>query len=464
MTIFGSFEIGRKALRAQHLGMAVSGQNVANANSPGYSRQRADLAAVAPLAVPGAQFAPGQGVVVNEIVRVRSEFYHSQMMSTASHQEYWQTRRDSYHLAEVIFMEPEEFGLNQYLSDFFDQWQQLASSPENMAMRAGLREMAVSMTDTVRVLYLRLEDLKTNLQSELNLRAGELNRLAGVAADLNSKIGFISAMGQSTNELLDQLDLALEDLSHLADLRVYRQANGTVDLWAGGELIVQGEQSFPLRTEADPLTGQLQLLSAQGNPLALQSGRLRGLLAGINSDLPELQQNLDRLVTTLVEAVNGLHRQGYTLDGEVGGDFFNPIAAGGAPAALQFALSDPLLADSRRLAAASAPGQPGNGENALNIARLRADRAVGLDGAAIPDYYRGLITSLGVSGQESERMLQAYSRAEERFRELHLSVSGVNLDEEMLNMIQYQHAWHSAARFLDHVDQLLAVLFHELGD
>jgi len=345
------------------------------------------------------------------------------------------------------------------LSEFFDRWQDLASSPENTAIRMGLREQAVSLTISVRDIYLRLEDLKNNLRTDLDLHIGELNRLAGAAAELNEKIGFITAMGQSANELLDQLDQTLEDIFRLADIRVLRQANGTADLLLGEQLLVQGGQSYPVRIEAEAATGELQLLGAQGDPLTLHSGRIRGLLDGINSELPALQQNLDRLASVLVETVNGLHRQSYNLNGEPGGDFFKPLEAG----ALSFAVSEHILAGPGHIAAASAPNQPGNGDAARQIARLRNDTTVGLDGGSISDYYRGVITSLGVAGQQSGRMAEAYSRAEARFQELHLSAAGVNLDEEMLNMIQYQYAWHGAARFLDHVDQLLAVLFHELG-
>ena len=161
--------------------------------------------------------------------------------------------------------------------------------------------------------------------------------------------------------------------------------------------------------------------------------------------------------------VNDLHRAGYDLDGAPGGDFFKPIEDNEIPVSLQFAISDAMLESPRRIAAASAAGEPGNGKNALQIARLRTNTAVGLDGASILDYYRGVITSLGVAGQESERMIQAYGRAAVQFQELHRNVAGVNLDEEMLNMIQYQHAWHAAARYLNYVDQMLGTLFHELG-
>ncbi|MEW5785209.1 MAG: flagellar hook-associated protein FlgK [Bacillota bacterium] len=463
MSIFGSFEIGRKALRAQQKGMDVSGQNVANANTPGYSRQRVDLAAVVPPAVAGVSMSPGNGVVVNDILRVRSEFYYTQLLNTTSHKAYWEMRRETFLGAEVIFMEPQEYGINQYLGDFFDTWNELSSSPESMAVRMGLREQAVSLASLSRDVYLRLQDLKINLQDELTMRVSEVNRLAGVLSELNDQARFVSALGQKSNELLDQIDLALEELSLLVDIRVNHKANGTVEVFAGGRLLVQEEHNFPIKLKYDQEVDRWQLVSYSGSPLALSSGRMFGLLDAVNKDIPSLQGELDRIVENLVTEVNRIHRSGFGLDGETGNDFFKEIADNGIPASLQFAVHDSILENAGLIAAASRADEPGNGENALAVARLRDARMDGLDGSSVIDYYRGFISALGVEGRESERMTQAYHTAESQLREKHLSIAGVSLDEEMLNMIQYQHAWNAAARYLSYVDQMLATLFHELG-
>ena len=462
MSIFGSFEIGRKALRAQHKGMEVSGQNVANANTPGYSRQRVELAAVAPPPVAGVSMAPGNGVTVTGVIRVRSEFYHTQMINTASQRTYWETRREIFQGAEIIFMEPDECGINQYLNDFFDTWTELASSPESMAVREGLREQAENLVGTVRNVYLRLEDQKINYLEELEMCIAEVNRLAGVLSELNDKVRFVDALGRQSNELLDQIDLALEELTQLVDVRVHYKENGTVEVFAGGRLLVQEEHSFPVALELGT-DGERRLIAANGSPLELRSGRILGILDAVNDEIPALQQELDRLVAALVAEINSLHRSGYGLEGETGHDFFVEIEENGVPAALQFAVSVKILESAGHIAAASQPNQPGGGENALAIARLRDTRLDALGGASIVDFYRGIITSLGVEGQECERMAQAYSTAESLLREQHLSISGVSLDEEILNMIQFQQAWNAAARFISYVDEMLSVLFNELG-
>lgn len=459
MTIFGAIESGRSALKAQLKGMEVSGQNVANANTPGYSRQRVELSPAVPAPVAGMPHNPGYGVQITAITRLRSEFYYTQTLNSGSYRSYWQMRFEAFQGAEVIFMEPGENGLSGYLGDFFDYWQELSGSPESAAVRMSLREQAVSFTKAVQDTYLRLTDLRLDLQHELEKRVVEINQLAAEAAVLNDQIIFAGALGESSNALQDQLDLVLEQLSGLIDVRVYRKDNGAVELFVGGRLLVQDQHCYPLSLQAEG--GRLTLASSREIPLELRSGRVKGLLEAVNQIIPGLQGELDEIIYSLVEEVNRLHASAYGLDGESGRNFFEAIPDNGLPASLQFKLDGAIIKDINAIAAAAEPGEPGNGENALKIARLR-DQA---DEEDIPlmDSYRGIISALGVEGRESGRMAEAFGKAESQLREQHLSVTGVNLDEEMLNMIQYQHAWQAAANFISQVDRMLEILFMQLS-
>ena len=462
-TIFGSFEIGRKALRVQHKGMEVSGQNVANTNTPGYSRQRVDMEAVVPPIVAGQSMAPGRGVVVTDILRVRSEFYHAQMVKTGSYRAYWEMKKETFQGIEAVFMEPDEFGINRYLGDFFDHWQELSSSPEDISVRNALKEKAVSLTRCVEDVYLRLEDLRIDLTGELYLRTEEVNRIADTISELNEKLRFIGALQQKSNELMDQLDLAIEELAELVEIRVHYRANGTVEIFAGGRILVQEDRAFHLNVEGDGQSG-FQVVSHRGLPLKMESGRLLALTQAVNTDIRAMQNELNLIAATIIEEVNALHSAGFGLNQPDGFYFFEPPGNPDLPAALQFRVADIILEDASYIGASSRFGEPGNGEVALSIARLRDISAEGrLNGSSLADYYRGIVTAMGVKAQESEHMLQAYAKTEAELTELHRSVAGVNLDEEMLNMVQYQHSWTAAARYLSYVDEMLGILFNELG-
>ena len=205
---------------------------------------------------------------------------------------------------------------------------------------------------------------------------------------------------------------------------------------------------------------------------------MKKLLEAVNEIIPGLQDSLDNIISNLVEEVNHLHRGGYGLEGGTGRNFFAAIENEELPACLQFRLSTAVIENIDLIAAASPPEpggdsadpggeiEAGNGVNALEIARLRDKPfgdSTGESSATLMDRYRGIISSLGVDGRESGRMAQAFSQAESQFREHHLAATGVNLDEEMLNMIHYHHAWQAAANFINHVDRMLEIMFMQLA-
>ena len=169
-------------------------------------------------------------------------------------------------------------------------------------MRMSLREQAISFTDAVQDTYLRLTDLQVGLKNELAKRVQEVNQLAAEAAAINEHIIFAGALGESPNALLDQLDLVLEQLSGLVDIRVYRKNSGAVEIFAGGRLLVQDQQHYALSLQAEG--GQLNLVSSRGLPLELRSGRLKGLLEAVNEIIPGLQEQLNEIVSCLVKELN----------------------------------------------------------------------------------------------------------------------------------------------------------------
>ncbi len=463
MTLFGSFEIGRKALRVQHKGMDVSGQNVANANTLGYTRQRADMESVVAPMVSSPSMAPGRGVIITDIIRVRSEFYHSQIVSTTSDKEYWEARHETYLGLESVFVETDEVGISKYLGEFFDTWQELSVSPEESAVRSSLRESAVSLTRTVKDTYQRLEDQRLDYKDELGVQIKDLNRITDTIAELNEKIRYIDIMQQTSNELLDQLDLAVEELAELIDIRVHHRHNGTVEIFSGGRLLVQEDRKFNVSLDDSGGDSNLRIIDHRGKTLALNKGKVLGLLEAVNKDIPNVQKEINNTIQTMVTDINRLHRNGYGLNATTQNDFFKPITDQTKAAAMQFEVSDAVINDSANIAASPDPQEPGNGKTALEIARLRDHREPNrLNGYSITEYYRGIVTAMGAEAQDSERMKITFGITLDEISELHESISGVNLDEEMLNMIQFQHSWNAAGRFLSTVDEMLTVLFSEL--
>lgn len=470
---FGSFEIGRRAIHAQQKGVQVTGQNIANANTEGYSRQVVHMQALVPPAVPGVVTPPGYGVAISDITRLKSEFYGEQIMKALTAQHYWERLGQTMGGIEAIFQEPGENGINIYLNEFFDAWQELSANPESYAARISLREQAVSLTGLVQDIYARLDELKYDVEKELEAAVKQVNSLAAEITELNEKITYLQALGQKSNEMLDERDLRLQELSKLVNIRVIQRTNGSVEVLAGSRLLLHDDRSFELKVQIDKDgEGRAVIANSLGAELSVEGGALKGMLESYNEVFPRYQGGLDELVYTLVEKVNEVHRGGYGLEENTGDNFFanfkdNPEEpAEKYRLATRFAVAQSILDDPGNIAAAKEDdGVPGDGSNALEIAQLR-EKLVKFEDekeATFHDYFRGMIADLGVEGRETERMLLSFTTVAERLKEQQEAVSGVSLDDEMLNMIQYQHAYSAAARFLNVFDEMLSVLLNELG-
>ncbi|HAA34137.1 MAG TPA: flagellar hook-associated protein FlgK [Firmicutes bacterium] len=466
---FGSFEIGRRALHAQQKGAQVTGQNIANANTEGYSRQLVLMKALVPPAAPGVETPPGYGVAISDIRRIKSEFYGDQIMKSTTSQNYWKRVRETLDGIEIIFQEPEETGINTALNEFFDAWQDLSVNPESHAVRLSLREQAEALTGLVRDIYGRLDELKFDVRKELQATLTQINTLAAEIADLNKKITYLQALGQKSNELLDQRDLCLQELSKHVNIRVNEKVGGSLEVLAGGCILLHDDRHFDLEISEEG--GKLAVCNEIGAELSIREGdgAIAGLLDSYNTIFPRYQGALNELVFNLVQKVNDLHKNGYGLDGSTTGiDFFTDIEEQNAnTAALHFSISDAIKDDLNKIAAASQADHPGDGSNALKIAQLREKLVMGGppgdETTTFHDYFRGVMADLGVEGREAERMSLAMERVMESLQEKQESISGVSLDDEMLNLVQYQHAYNAAARFLNVLDEMLGVLFSEIG-
>ena len=479
MSIFGTLEIGRSALRAQHKGMETSGQNVANANTPGYSRQRVDLESSVPGIAPGVDMAPGRGVEVSDVTRLKNEYFHQQMMDAGSQRAHWEKRQENITSLENIMREPGDQGLNQYMGEFFDSWNELSSEPEENAIRQSLLEHAETLTNAFEDNYRRMEDLQGEVYSEIEMYVDDINEVAEEVAELNEKLTYLHNVGRESNELRDHLEHILEDLSEKIDLDIHYQEGGAATVYAGNRLLVHGDQvqEFSVEQvnnaeEGNQEEGDLmQIVSDRGRPVEVASGEIKGMLEAANEIIPNVQEGLNDMARAMAEEINGIHENAYGLDGETGRPFFQELDEDSdLPPALQLEVNPAVRDDPDAVAASSTEeGVPGAGDAALNISKVRDEGIITGgendegEGATLEDHYRGIVSALGVEGRESERMVDAMKQAEEEFREQNESVAGVNIDEEMLDMMQFQHAWHGASRFLNHVDQMIETLFMELG-
>jgi flagellar hook-associated protein 1 FlgK len=465
MSAFFGLHIARRALMAQQRAMEVTGHNIANANTPGFSRQQALMATAAPFPYPAAN-APaggawqlGSGVEITAIRRVRDSFLDYQFRSAIHSLGYWEANREVLSQVEMTFLEPSENGLANLLSEFWGAWQELSKNPESMPVRVSLREKARSLTDTVRLMYRNIEDLRQGVALDIETKVAEVNALAGQLVDLNQQIVRVTALGQHPNDLLDQRDLLLDRLSRRLSIALAYKPNGAVEVHAGNRILVQEAQAFTLRAEIGTVTASINW-EKNGQPALIRDGDLQALLDAYNTLLPGYQEGLNELVRELVDEINSIHRGGFGLNNATGINFFQPIAAGDVPEALFFRLSDQVLADVNNIASARNVSQPGDGGVALDIARLRAGLTMQGGTVTFESYYQNLIARMGTAGEEAGRLVNLQGQLVKALEIRREEAAGVSLDEEMLNLVQFQHAYQAAARFASQMDEMLDVLIN----
>ena len=442
-TFFG-LEIARRALAAQQAATDVTGHNIANADTPGYTRQRADLAASDPYTVPslGTPVTAGQlgtGVTVQEVERVRDNFLDGQLRTEMSGLGRYQAQNDALSEVETIFNEPSDTGLNNMLNTFFNDWQELSKNAESIPIRTSLVQDAVTLTDQFNHLYTQLETVKGNLNDLQQIDVGDINSKAQQIADLNVQIQNLITAGEQPNDLLDRRDALLDDLSKLADLTVKDSGGGAIQVSVGSTLLVDGTTA---NTISD-VTG-------------INSGALKGISDALTM-VSNYEAKLNSLAANIISSVNGAHQAGYDLNGNQGGDFFTGTGAS------DIAVNADIVSDVSKVAAAGAAGAPGDGTNAQKIADLQNATIDGLSQATFNSYYQSLISGLGVDAQQSQQMVTNQQALVDQLNNRKQSISGVSLDEETTNLMQYQHGYEAAARLVTVLDDMLDTLINRMG-
>lgn len=489
-----------RGLSAAQQALNTVGHNIANANTEGYSRQRVTMSPTTPFTAAGFNTPIGlgqlgSGVQIDTIRRMRDEFLDLQIRQETSLLGQDQATYDVVTQIEGLFAEPSDTGLSKVLDNFFNSWQELSLNPESAASRGVVRERALTLVAALTDLEKNLNQIRGEIDQQIKTRVNDVNAYLKDIAELNDKIADAQVTGVSPNNLLDQRDLVLEKLSKLVDVQVNRHEDGRMWVYLNGRALVEGNTVTPLST-APNAEGPFSDVLYQGQPLVAGSmiGSLGSLMrardqiigrsaflppvAGVNSD--GVLGQIDKLANAVVQRVNALHRAGTVVDNSTSPptmvpsneDFFvhssDPMATAVGAGAIAL---NPLIANGTAGLAAIATGSPtatGPGDNgtAIAIARLRVSTANGATlGSAVSfeDYYRNFLAALGIQGQASERNLANKGALIEHLNARRQENSGVNLDEEMADMVRYQHAYQASARVLNTFDQLLDTIINGLG-
>jgi flagellar hook-associated protein 1 FlgK len=556
--IYGVMSLAGNALLAHQKAINVTGNNIANVNTPGYSRQKLLLETRSP--VQSSIGLMGNGVEADSVERLYDRFLGVQINSESETLGRWEARKEGLELAEVIFDESGEFGLSQSLNDFWTSWQNLANDPSGYNERVVLQAKSQVMSGTFNRLYSDLQNAQQGFDASIEGAVADINQLSQQIAELNQKIMEVEASGNYTaNDYRDRRDLALKELAGLIDINTFEDGTGRVTVSVGsGQTLVESNSSRNLTTQVNGFgfkdvawVGQDgTTVNITGN---ISNGKLNGWLQARDVDNRGYLRQLDTLAESLMERVNNLHQGGWGLDGSNGNDFLTGLAAasgnldslltitaepggtgnisvtlvGGGTAGAETVTTDPVTGDIRiaiedgfstgnqialalqahsginsvlALAPAAAwdlsagtnttalgggssaeaiqvnaaisnnldliaasstsAGVPGNNGQAIAIANLQHSLTMNGSSSTFEDFYNSLVSKVGGDMQSAEAYFNHQSSMVVQLENRRESISGVSLDEEMINLVKFQTAYDAAAKLISTADELLQTVLN----
>ena len=560
--IYGILSIGSKALLTQQKGIYVTGNNIANVNTPGYTRQRLNLSSDVP--VNSSIGAVGTGVTATGVQRVYQRFLGVQINNETQTRGNWEAQQDMLGRVEMIFDESGGYGLNQAMSEYWTAWQDLSNNPSGPVERVVLIAKSQIMAETFSKNYQDLQSVQRDIDTMIEGATDEINLLSGQVAHLNQKIIQMESGGNPANDFRDQRELLLNELSDLIDIDSFENSVGGVTVTVGsGQPLVEGVDAYRLSTQVNASGNQnITWIDAADNTVDITSnisgGRIKGWLDVRDLDIRNYMNRLDTLSQNLMTEVNTLHASGYGLDGSTGNDYFtgagtasgmldslltitaeeggagnlsvtlvagatagaetvttDPItgdiqiaiedgvstrdqiaaalqgqsaiasaaatAAGGTPwtlgsgsdtvtltggsSALNMQVNPAIVPDGRLIAAAESfdtvPGdKPGDNGNAIAIANLKSARILNSNTATFDAYYESLIGDVGYEVQQAGANYEHQSEMVHQLENYRESISGVSIDEEMVNLVKYQNAYQAAAKLITTADEMMQTVLN----
>lgn len=457
--LFQGLEIGKRALMTHQLTLSTMGHNVANVSTPGYTRQRVLISSAHPLVT--ANYTIGNGVTAETIVHVRDLFLTNQYRRENKSLGEWTYKETALTQIEAYFAEPNDKSLSDLLDQFWNSWSDLSNNPESTAARSSVISQAELLTNAFHTLDRSLTEMQASVDTEITGRVEQINSLGRQIANLNRLVVSEELNGQAANDLRDQRDLLIDELSGLVDVSTAEKSNGSTTVYISGLAIVENADTFELDTRVTAGAEQVRheiIWKGTKTTVKITGGEVKGLIDVRDTTIPAYRARLDTLAGSIVRQINALHRTGTGLTGVSGMDFFNSAYTAAGTIQLETA-----VANDPNLIAASESGEPGDNVIALAIADIRNQTIMSSNTATISEFYTALIGDVGVDTNEAETLRGNYDVLVQQITNSREAVQGVSIDEEMADMLKAQNAYDAAARVITTIDEALETVIHGMG-
>jgi len=566
MSLFEGLNVATRGLSAAQLGINVTGQNITNAGTEGYSRKRIEQSAE--WRRDGSYGQMGFGVEVYSINRIRDQFLDRLVNDEYTRYGYYSVKDSSYARIEDIFNERTNYSLNSLLNDFWNGWDDVSKNPESAGARETLRSTTESLVTQFHYLTTQFRAYKETINDEIEARVNTINELTAGIYRCNMTIAAAeNSLGNKANDTRDQRDLLLQKLAQLVDVDYHEDEHGILTVSSNGQMLVSAAKSHQLVVSRSQFTAEDGYQYSRvdisheltGTAYIPKQGELRALIDVRDVDIPKYENAVNDLAKTLITEVNKIHQSGYALSGLSFIDFFdsdpqnfnaaniklgqaikddiNNIAAGIGGKILNVDMKNfsadldtttpdkPILKlqdideqyrhickgsltieggvpprilregvdyyvdyqnaqivfhdSSGEIAAGAAAGNlrlsfdynvtgysgPGDGDNALLLSQLRNKLLMqgdvfGNSTQTVNGFYSGILGRLGTERNEAAAGLNSRVDALQQLATRQNEIMGVNLDEEIANLIQYQHTYQASARYLTTINTMLETLLN----
>ncbi|MEX0600251.1 MAG: flagellar hook-associated protein FlgK [Rhodothermales bacterium] len=469
MSITQLLHTAKSSLLAYRAAMNTVGQNVANAESEGYSRRMTTLSAqnVAPqgrITRGTINTFSGTGVKVESYERMRDELldrtaWHSNGFMGASEEEHRVVAA-----LESIFAVQTEGSLTNQLDRFFNAWSDLADNPTDNGVRLALRSRGAALAGTLNRMSADVNHLEAESKRALAGHVDDANKMFAEIAELNAKVTRGRYLGKPDHVAEDRRGLLVNKLSEMGTFRVHEQENGSFSVTLDGMNLVSEQRAQTLSIDNSGVTPEIKIAGtnvSMGVPPE-GGGKLAGLLRGLQTTLPDTLARLDSIAETIVKEVNAIHTTGFDLDGNTNVDFFHYAA--GPPEegikATSITLSNAVKANSRAIVASQ--GDPSLGVNdsgvANDILALRENTVMNGNTETVETFVINMVSGIGAVAERAGNLYESHAAFSNHVQAMAEGVSGVSLEEEMTSLIEFQQAFSASARVITAAEEMMDTL------
>ncbi len=339
MDLFATLNTAMLGMYTQQTAISVVANNVSNANTPGYSRESPVIVQTPPMVLgtltqAGMPMIFGTGAEVKDIQRIRDPFLDTQYRQSNSSLGFWNEVNTQFQYIEQLFNTTNSNGLNAYYNNFWSAAQQLATNPTNAANEEGFVQSAKALIDNVKSVYSSLEQMKTNYTTQIQTQVGNINSILKQIADLNVKIRESSVIGNTPNQLLDQRDLLLDQLSKLTDFTLTNMSGNQISINIGGTNVLSGQTYVPLNFQNVAGEPNAAFVTANNQPVTFTQGEMGALFNLRDKIIPQYETQLNSFALNLADKVNTILEQSYDQNGNLGQPLFTIQNAAGQPTSL----------------------------------------------------------------------------------------------------------------------------------